>query len=98
MRPRSKESMRWVLPLIALTALLESVAVRGFIAGALHLELSLVIVIAWATLRGWREGVIVGIIGGCCADLLSAAPFGINIVRFGVVGGVAGLVMTRLAQ
>src|SRR5438874_1019178 len=90
--------MRWVIPLLAGASLLESAAVRGFITGGLHPELSLVIVVGWAALRGWDEGLLVGIIGGIFVDLMSAAPFGVNVVRLGLVGLGAGLVMTRVAH
>ena len=49
--------------------------------------------IGWASLRGWEEGAIVGAIGGLFLDVMSAAPFGVNIFRLAVLGIVAGLVI-----
>lgn len=90
--------MGWVIPLLAAAGLLESVAVKGLVSGGLHVELTLILVIAWAALRGWEEGLLAGIIGGVIVDLLSAAPFGVNTFRLGLVGLAAGFVMARLAH
>jgi len=90
--------MRWVIPLLVVAGLLESVAIKGFVGGGWHIELTLVLVIGWAALRGWEEGVLVGIMGGVIVDLLSAAPFGVNALRLGLLGLAAGSIISRLAH
>ena len=58
----------------------------------------LVLVVAWATLRGWEAGLIAGLLGGFFVELASAVPFGVNIFRLAVLGLGVGLVMERLAR
>jgi rod shape-determining protein MreD len=88
--------MRWLIPLLALAAVLQSVALPGLTANGIRPDLALVLVIGWASLRGWEEGAIAGTIGGFFLDVMSAAPFGVNMIRLAVLGIVAGLVMDRL--
>jgi len=51
----------------------------------------LVIVLAWAMLRGAGEGAFVGFLGGALLDSVTYAPFGINSALFGLVGYFIGL-------
>jgi rod shape-determining protein MreD len=88
--------MRWLIPLLALAAVLQSVSLPGLTANGIRPDLSLVLVIGWASIRGWEEGAIVGAIGGFFLDFMSATPFGVNMFRLAVLGIVAGLIMERL--
>src|SRR5438067_413303 len=88
--------MRWLIPLLALAAVAQSIALPGLTANGIRPDLALVLVIGWASIRGWEEGAIVGTIGGFFLDLMSATPFGVNMFRLAVLGVVSGLVMDRL--
>lgn len=77
--------------LLAFAALLQSVLgpswpiVRG------RPDLVLVVVLAWAMLRGSIEGAIVGFLGGMLLDSVTYTQFGINTALFGLIGYCAGL-------
>jgi rod shape-determining protein MreD len=85
--------MRFVIAagLLALAALLQSVegpslpVVRG------RPDLVLVVVLAWAMLRGSGEGALVGFLGGVLLDSAAYTPFGINCALMGLVGYFIGL-------
>jgi rod shape-determining protein MreD len=51
----------------------------------------LVIVLAWAMLRGSSEGAFVGFLGGILLDSVSYTPFGINSALLGLLGYFTGL-------
>jgi rod shape-determining protein MreD len=51
----------------------------------------LVVVLAWAMLRGSTEGAIVGFLGGLLLDSVSYTPFGVNSALFGLCGYVVGI-------
>jgi len=88
----------WLLPILFAAAILQSVALPGAILLGVRPDLVLVVVVSWGLLRGWEDGLVVGLVGGLMTDLTAATPFGINIVRLGVVGVAAGLAMQRLAH
>lgn len=77
--------------LLLLAALLQSLVgpsmplVRG------RPDFPLVIVLAWAMLRGSNEGAIVGFLGGVLLDSVSYTRFGLNAALLGVAGYVTGL-------
>lgn len=85
--------MRFVIAagLLAVAALLQSVAgpslplVRG------RPDLVLVVVLAWAMLRGSGEGAFVGFLGGVLLDSASYTPFGLSAALLGVLGYFTGL-------
>jgi rod shape-determining protein MreD len=54
-------------------------------------DLPLVLVLAWAVLRGAHEGALVGFIGGLLWDSVGYTPFGLNAALLGVAGYVTGL-------
>ena len=54
-------------------------------------DLVLVVVLAWAMLRGSGEGAAVGFLGGLLLDSVTYTPFGINTALFGLIGYAAGL-------
>jgi rod shape-determining protein MreD len=90
--------MVWLAIALALCSVLQTVVLPPPLGQAVRPDLALVLVIGWATLRGWEEGLLAGLIGGFFVDLTSAAPLGIHIVRLGLVGLGAGLVMSQLAR
>ena len=51
----------------------------------------LVIVLAWAMLRGSGEGAFVGFLGGVLLDSVTYTPFGINSALLGLLGYFIGL-------
>ena len=91
-------AMGWFAVALAFASILQTVALPPPIGQVARPDLTLALVIGWATLRGWEEGLLAGLIGGFFTDLASAAPLGVHIVRLGILGGAAGLVMTRLAR
>lgn len=90
--------MLWLILVLLLAVLVQSGVFPGLIAGGIRLELPLLLVVGWAMLRGWEEGLLAGLLGGFFADIVSAAPFGVNLVGLGAVGAVAGVAMTRIAH
>ena len=77
--------------LLAFAALLQSVLgptlplVRG------RPDFVLVVVLAWAMLRGPIEGAIAGFLGGMLLDSVTYTQFGINTALLGLIGYCAGL-------
>jgi rod shape-determining protein MreD len=57
-----------------------------------------VLVVGWATLRGWEEGVLIGLMAGLLTDLASAVPMGVHMFRLATLGGLVGLGMASLAR
>lgn len=51
----------------------------------------LVMVIAWAALRGIEEGVLAGLVGGLALDLMSGTPFGLYAGILTIIGGATAL-------
>lgn len=90
--------MLWLVPILLACAIVQSAAVPGLVTNGIRPELVLVLVVGWGSMRGWEEGLVAGLIGGFFTDLTSAAPLGISMVRLGVIGLVAGLVVDRLAR
>lgn len=90
--------MGWLLLLLLTAAVAQSAVLPGLVMNAIRPDLAVVIVVGWATLRGWEEGVLVGLAAGFFVDLASAAPFGVHVIRLGLLGLVAGFAMTRLAR
>ena len=54
-------------------------------------DLMLLVVISWSLLRGAREGIAWGFIGGLCLDLFSGAPFGVSALALLIVSFFSGL-------
>jgi rod shape-determining protein MreD len=88
----------WLLPVLLIAAILQSVALPGATLVGIRPDFVLVIAVGWGLLRGWEEGLVVGLLGGFMTDLTATTSFGINMVRLGVVGAAAGLAMQRLAR
>src|SRR6202048_1988687 len=85
--------MRFVIAagLLAGAALVQSVMgsslplVRG------RPDLVLVVVLAWAMLRGSGEGAFVGFLGGALLDSVTYTQFGVNSALLGLLGYFTGL-------
>ena len=87
-----------LLPILLVAVVLQSAALPGGLALGVRPDLVLVVVIGWGMLRGWQDGLVIGLIGGFMTDLASAMPWGIHIVRLGILGFAAGLAMQRLER
>jgi rod shape-determining protein MreD len=90
--------MRWLVPVLLLCVVVESAAVPGLVGNHIRPELALVVVVGWGTVRGWEEGLVAGLLGGLLADLASVGPFGVHMLRLGIVGLAAGLLVNRLVR
>lgn len=64
------------LPLLVLAAVLQSTALAHLRVLDGTLDLTLLLVLGWTLAGDWRGGMVWGLIGGLCLDLLSGAPFG----------------------
>jgi rod shape-determining protein MreD len=77
--------------LLIVAALLQSVIgpslplVRG------RPDFALVVVLAWAMLRGSNEGAVVGFLGGILLDSVEFTPFGMHSALLGLTGYLVGL-------
>ncbi|MPZ13463.1 MAG: rod shape-determining protein MreD [Chloroflexi bacterium] len=90
--------MRWLVVSLVAGAVLQAMVLPGLVGNGIRPDLTLIVVVAWATFRGWEEGILVGLLGGFLLDVFSAAPFGVSVVRLALVGGAAGLVMDRIGR
>jgi rod shape-determining protein MreD len=54
-------------------------------------DLMLLVVISWSLLRGAREGIVWGFIGGLCLDLFSGTPLGLSALALLIVSFFSGL-------
>lgn len=80
-----------VVALLASVALLQSSVLYRFALGGARLNLMLLVVVSWSLLRGPREGIIWGFIGGLALDFLSGAPLGSCSLALTLTGYVASL-------
>ena len=58
--------------------------------GGAEPDLVLLMVISWSLLRGGREGLVWGFVGGLCLDLLSGGPLGASAIALMVVSLLSG--------
>lgn len=80
-----------IVPLLAGIALLQTtLAPQLSIIGG-RPQFMLLAVVSWSLLRGGREGVVWGFVGGVMLDLLSGAPFGVITLPLLLVGFLSGL-------
>lgn len=54
-------------------------------------DFALVVVLAWAMLRGSIEGAFVGFLGGMLLDSVEYTPFGVQSALLGITGYLTGL-------
>jgi rod shape-determining protein MreD len=78
------------VPLLVLVAIVQASAVPRLAVWGVYPDLPLVFVACWGYLRGWREGLIWGLIAGLAVDLLSGAPLGAATVAMAAAGLLAG--------
>ena len=78
------------IALLGLVAIVQSTVLSRADANGLYLQLMLLVVISWSLLRGSREGMVWGFIGGLALDLLSAGPVGLNAGLLALAGYSAG--------
>jgi len=88
---------RWAItpylyvPLLVVVALLQvTVAPHLTLLGA-RSDLMLLTVVSWSLLRGPREGIMWGFVGGLCLDLFSGGPFGLSALTLMAIGFFSGL-------
>ncbi len=82
--------------LLYVAALLQSISGPQWPLLAGRPDFPLVMVLAWAMLRGSNEGALIGFTGGLLLDSVSHTPFGVNTSLLGLVGYGVGLVETNL--
>ncbi|MDQ4078491.1 MAG: rod shape-determining protein MreD [Chloroflexota bacterium] len=80
----------WIV-LILLAGLLQSTLISEFDLWGVHPNLVLTLVLGWSLLRGGREGLIWGLMGGVILDLYSVAPFGTFTIAMLVAALVTSL-------
>lgn len=72
-------------------ALIQSSVLFRFSLGGARLNLVLLSVVSWSLLRGAREGIVWGFLGGLALDFLSGAPFGSCAFALTLVGYLPSL-------
>ena len=78
------------IALLGLVAIVQSTVLTRADSSGLYVQLMLLVVISWSLLRGSREGMLWGFIGGLALDLLSAVPLGLNAGLLTLAGYAAG--------
>ena len=84
--------------LLLLAALAEATVGHRLELGGGRANLVLLLVVAWALLRGKEEGLLAGLVGGVALDLVSGTPFGLHAALLALVGVAAGLGAETLAH
>jgi len=51
----------------------------------------LLTVVSWSLLRGTKQGIVWGFVGGLCVDLLSGGPFGLSALALMAIAVFSGL-------
>ncbi|HHE71002.1 MAG TPA: rod shape-determining protein MreD [Chloroflexi bacterium] len=83
-------SLYYGIPLLMLASILQSVWVEGLRVLGGRPDLALLLVVAWAVIRGADEGALWGFVAGVFCDLLSGSSFGLWTVMLTGVGLLAG--------
>jgi rod shape-determining protein MreD len=76
---------------LAALALVQSSVLLRFSLGGARLQLMLLVVVSWSLLRGAREGVLWGFLGGLALDFLSGLPLGSCALTLTVTAYLASL-------
>ncbi len=63
-----------------------------------RVDLVLLLVALWSSLRQLDEAVVWGLVGGACVDLFSAAPFGTGVLALGLTSVLAATVGSALRR
>jgi rod shape-determining protein MreD len=80
-----------VVPLLLAFALLQSTIVAQVDVWGVFPDVPLLWVVSWSLLRGARQGMVWGFIGGIALDVFSGAPFGAATLSMMAAGFLAGL-------
>lgn len=80
-----------VVPLLLVVAVLQATIVSNLTVWGVFADFPLLVVVSWGLLRGAREGMIWGFVGGLMVDLLSGAPFGAATLSLMAAGSLSGL-------
>lgn len=86
------------VPLLAMVALWQATVAPHLIILGARPDLMLLTVVSWSVLRGVREGVVWGFVGGLCLDLFSGASFGLSALVLMAVGLFSGLGETAITR
>jgi rod shape-determining protein MreD len=77
--------------LLTSLALIQSAVMPHLTVWGVKPDLMLLVVISWSLLRGAKEGIVWGFIGGLCLDLFSGAPLGLSALALVIVSFFSGL-------
>ncbi len=91
-------SLYFVVPFLALVAILQTALVPALGVGGVRFELMLLMVIAWSVRRGAVEGAVWGFCGGLVLDLFSGVPMGASALALMVVAMLTGLAQGTLVR
>ncbi|MBI3287493.1 MAG: rod shape-determining protein MreD [Chloroflexi bacterium] len=80
--------------LLSLTGLLQA-SLLSHLSGGNNLDLTLVLVVSWSLLRGPREAILWGFIGGLVLDLLSGWPTGLSALLLTLIATLISLGQER---
>jgi len=83
-------SLYYGIPILLIAAVLQSAWLEDVQILGGRPDLVLLLVVTWSIIRGAREGVVWGFVGGICCDLLSGGSFGLWTFSLTVVGFLAG--------
>jgi len=86
------------VPLLAVVALLQATVAPHLIILGARPDLMLLTVVSWSVLRGMREGVVWGFVGGLCLDLFSGGSFGLSALVLMAIGFFSGLGETAITR
>lgn len=84
------------LLLLLSVALIQSTVMPHLTFWGVKPDLMLLVVVCWSLLRGAREGIVWGFIGGFCLDLFSGTPFGLSALALLIVSFFSGLGQTTV--
>jgi len=86
------------IPLLLALALAQSTLMPHFTALGVKPDLMLLFVLGWGMIRGFREAILWGALGGGLLDLFSGAPFGINLLVLASVAFLTALSETKVLE
>ncbi|MBI3976952.1 MAG: rod shape-determining protein MreD [Chloroflexi bacterium] len=78
------------LPTLGLVGVLQASAAPSLRILGVKPDLMLVVVVCWGAVRGWRQGLLWGLLGGLILDQFASTPAGLNAVLLGALGAAAG--------
>jgi rod shape-determining protein MreD len=80
-----------VVPLLVVVAVIQTSVIPHLTVWGVSFDLPLLVVVSWGLMRGAREGVVWGFVGGLVVDALSGAPMGAVTMSLMAAGGLSGL-------